>query len=286
MEEFNTLSSSLTGSIILISLILKVMDYQIIAAWLTKTMTTLPDSVPKALLIIWMLFEFLLSALITWKGPTNESLVIYILAFFVTSSIVAWFFFKKKGGCPCFGTASLSGEINSLKVFGLLSITLFILYVSASPLEANASYCLIITISSTFMFFWGRHVILTPNSGKIVQYPIERTLDEHGIKASKSILLFFIKKRCPSCIKIMQYVEKISKVFCSEIIFILIIDEFHIEEAAKLGEAIVLPDNNGHLKKACKIKAMPSLISLHSGIQSKYSGLNACNLGMSKVLCS
>jgi hypothetical protein len=286
MENFKVLSAALLGAIVLISLSLKVMDYKIVFAWVVKRLTAMPRWLSISLLFMWMAVEALLSLLILWKGVISVGMVFYALAFFIISSVAVWVFFGRAGGCPCFGAASIGGVVDSLKVFSLLAMAIFLLHAIAILLEINVIFCLMLALFFTVMFFWGRHVILAMYAGKVVRYSIEGILRSYDVDSSRNVLLFFIKKGCPACVALMKYIERISKIFCNNVYFILIIDEFHIDEAAKLGEAIVMPDNEGLLKKACNIKMMPSLISLRDGGQKKYSGLNACNVGISDILCS
>lgn len=284
-----TLCSVLISSVTMISLFLKLSGYKGLLTWLQKTTPRMAQWVRHVAICSLLLLELAFSIAILVFGSGRSSLPIAAALLLFLMSLAAWLLFRKSGGCPCFGTMPYAKKFNSMSVCAFVLCAVLLLYLTSSLLQDATFYCVVLVAMVVAAFSFGRAMILSVFIGSSCNIDIVDELvasEIVGVTEDTVLLLFFLKKRCPACVILIAYVQKISAVFYDKVKFILVIDGFSINETVKLAEAYVVPDSNNVLKARAKIFSSPTLVAMRGKVQKKYVGLNACSQGISDLIYS
>jgi hypothetical protein len=158
----------------------------------------------------------------------------------------------------------------------------------SSVLDKAMVLCAVIASMVVCAFIFGRIIILNIFKGSACNIDLIDELEAGGVEgaAEGALLVFFLKKRCSSCIALLTCIKKISLVFSNDVKFVIIIDGFAIDETVKFGDSYVVPDAKGLIRSRAKISSVPTVIAVRGKDQIKYVGLNACSQGMLDLIYS
>jgi hypothetical protein len=282
------LSAAVVASVVFISFGLKIYDYSDVTTWLQKRTNLASTKLVSRLFFIWMVVELCVALGVIIEGSVDESTSLISAIFLLITSISSLLMLDEAGGCPCFGSVSITSRFSNLKICGSAVFLVLALFIYAPLSQLRIVFCSILAMLLSGLFLLGRSFGMKHFSGVKCNHDLFSALAGYDINIhgdETTVLIFFLKKKCKSCMVLMRYVEKISCVFLDKIRFVLIIDGFDIDEVAKFGGAYVIPGKGGEMRSKADVNSFPALIAIHGDNQKKYVGLNACNTGISTAIC-
>jgi hypothetical protein len=278
----DALSAGCLSTVFFISAYKKASDRRSIALWAAgKTGISQERS-------LWLLgavafVDISLGGAALWWAPSNRwvlcGLGVLLLAMLFTGRLLF-----ARSGCPCFGVASMmDGRTNATMATTVLGLSALI--AGAGALGMSTS-CL--ALLSALLVLCGFSM---GSSLARAGYAGLRAKDVSGILPAidgmevenKATALVFVSIKCPVCMVFLKYLEKVSMLLGGTFNLVVLAEGMNLEEPCRFGGGFICGGRDD-LRQALKVRFSPALVIAAKGHSVRYTGIDACNLGVGKML--
>ena len=275
-------SSGCLSTVFFISAYKKISDRRSIVLWAAgKTGISQERS-------LWLLAAMILvdlslgGAALLW-GPSNLWILCGLGALLLAMLFAGRLLFARSG-CPCFGVASMvDGRTNTTMVATVLGLSALVAGVGV--LGATTS-CLTLLSALLVMcgFRMGASLSRAGYAGLRAK-DVSRILPviEGVTTESKTTALVFVSVKCPVCMVFLKYLEKLSMLLGGAFNLIVFAEGMSLDEPCRFGGGYICSGRDD-LRQALKVRLSPTLVIASKGHSMRYSGIDACNLGVGKML--
>lgn len=278
----DAISAGCLSTVFFISAYKKVSDRRSIVPWVTNK-AGISQGRSLWLLITMILVDVSLgSTALLWGS--SSLLVLCGLGVLLLAMFFAGRLMFARSGCPCFGVASMvDARTNAAMVATVLGLSALV--AGAGALGVTIS-CLAVLSALLVLcgFRMGASLCMACYAGlpaKDVSASLP-TID--GVESeSKTTALVFISIKCPVCMVFLKYLEKVSMLLGGTFNLIVLAEGMDLEEPCRFGGGFICGGRDD-LRQALKVQLSPALVIASKGHSIRYSGIDACNLGVGKML--
>lgn len=204
---------------------------------------------------------------------------VFLLAMFFAGRLMF-----ARSGCPCFGVASMvDGRTNATMVATVLGLSALVAGVGALgvPISCLALLSALLVLCG---FRMGTSLSIAGYAGLPARDVSGSVPTIDGVEAeSKTTALVFVSVTCPVCMVFLKYLEKVSMLLGGTFNLIVLAEGMDLKEPCRFGGGFICGGRDD-LRRALKIRLSPALVIASEGKSTRYSGIDACNLGVGKML--
>ncbi|MGN2254585.1 hypothetical protein ACFWZ4_14495 [Frateuria sp. GZRe12] len=273
----------LLASVLLLSILLKLRDRRAVDKWLRDRFPRVRG--PVLFPAVLGAEAALLAATLT-IGPGSAGFLIVTCGVLVLSAWLFRVFGHGRGGCPCFGSASLSAGLRAEMVFLIVLVAELVcaclsmrwrmpvwLFCAFAAAVAVGFYLL--SAGLAMQNFLGAPMADGGKQGAAL-------LGEAG-RGSKPLALIFLSTRCQVCMTFLKYLEQSSELFAHWIDLRLVIDGLDVTEETMFGASTIVPVPYRLLADALQVVESPTLVLWNGSMATRHRGIQACNLALSEI---
>ncbi|MGB5939128.1 MAG: MauE/DoxX family redox-associated membrane protein [Rhodanobacter sp.] len=278
----DAVSAGCLSTVFFISAYKKVSDRKSIVLWVANK-AGIPLQRSLWLLAAMVLVDISLGGAALLWGPSNRW-VLCGLGVLLLAMLFAGRLLFARSGCPCFGVASMvDGRTNTTMVATVLGLSALVAGVGALGVTTS---CL--TLLSALLVLCGFRMGASLSRAG---YAGLRAKDVSGILPAidgveaegKTTALVFVSIKCPVCMVFLKYLEKVSMLLGGTFNLIVLAEGMNLEEPCRFGGGFICGGRDD-LRQALKVRLSPALVIASKGHSVRYSGIDACNLGVGKML--